>query len=1502
VTAPGGYSAGTIFLKVVPSFEGFQDEVSKQAKATQKRLNDEQGTEGTKQAGKRGEAEAKEYAGKYRATLAKALQQAERELTAITLRVEVDDQAAAAKIKALTARVGALKDAAIDLKADFDSGSALAELTAIKTAAESLRGTDISIGSKTDLGELIAQLAAVQEMVERLSKAKAEVEVKVDVEPRSLGAFATKLRSGLDKVQQALGNIEIDVDSTDAQAELYRLAQGAGQITPEVNVREALSDLRTLNVELDQLIAKTRGDDAEIEVFVNATKAKLELAQIIRQREALDGSTARVKVEAVGFDKLKDDLNNNGNAMRAFSGRFIAFALVVPLAIPAIVALSAALGGLGVALLGAGVGLAVLAFAFQGIMPAVKALGEAEAKAGQEAKDHAAAVRTAARSVRDAQQALAQARMMAARSAEDAARRIDDALRDQAEAERDLRNAQQDSAEAQRDLTRARKEAKEAQQASALDLRQNAVDERQAVVDLFEAEVNDINTRQDPGSTNLDKENASIGLEQRRIALERIRAEGKKMRDEAQAARKLDIDDTEKVRAAQDRIAAAKEREYQATLRVQDANRSVADAYQEQARGRVDSAAAIRNAEESLSDALARQREVLAQIGTSAKTAQREMEKLGPAGQAFATFLNGLRPQLKLLRDAVQEGMLPGVQSFLQTILGGANGAALLKFVTTMATLLGDLFKRAGEALKNPAWTQFFAMIAQYAPIFTELAAQIGGTLLTALANLAVAFAPFGVKLLTSLLQLVTAFERFTSTLSENPAFQTFLDMAAKLGPKVMEFFLALVDALLALGLALAPYAGLMLELFIGILKFIAGMDADTLGAITFAILALILGLQALFALASVVSAFAAAFAILSAVSATVGFLAYVFAVSAATIMGWILVGFAVIAFLVIMYVKFDWFRNAVNGIFSAIGKVIKWLWTDVVKPTFDFIIGWVMWAFQTWKSIFELIWAVLKWLGSKVAGWWNSTIAPHLQPLVDFWNSKVKPVWEGFKGWLSSFWGDIQDIFKGGVIFVVDTVINNGLIDNFNKLASSFGTTPISRIQLPASIYVTSEVSRDAAAGAMATGGKVRGWSPTDTADNIPAMLTAGEYVLPVGATRKLRAQYGDDFLEQLRRGALPGFAKGGLVDFGRLLQQEGFQVGEHPSFGTVHRVHATNSKHYVGQAIDVNYGPGGESDIEKAAIDRIVGLAKDYGLRTIWRSAGHFNHAHFETSQKADIVGESGGGLGGTVRGIAKWIIDKPLDYMLDAVTGLLGKVPGGPLLGGLLGGVVKNLAGAAADKLKGIFDEDAGDLSSPALDAPSDVTGVKAMVQNVAAGYGWGAGSEWNALHALIQKESSWNPSAQNPTSTAFGLFQFLNGTWGGTGVPKTGDAGLQAKAGLRYVADRYGSPSKAWAFHQKNNWYSEGGEVEAPQGYADGGPVLYDSGGWLPPGLTTVLNASGRPEPVLTAQQWDRMEAAPAGGGDTLQLTAISQANPEDIADAWMFAQRRLRRGGKHTGGS
>lgn len=74
-----------------------------------------------------------------------------------------------------------------------------------------------------------------------------------------------------------------------------------------------------------------------------------------------------------------------------------------------------------------------------------------------------------------------------------------------------------------------------------------------------------------------------------------------------------------------------------------------------------------------------------------------------------------------------------------------------------------------------------------------------------------------------------------------------------------------------------------------------------------------------------------------------------------------------------------------------------------------------------------------------------------------------------------------------------------------------------------------------------------------------------------------------------------------------------------------------------------------------------------------------------------------------------------------------------------------------------------------------------------------------AEVTAMTRICWRESRYNPQLQNPRSTAFGLYQFLDSTWKYYGIQKTTDPLMQTIAAVRYIEDRYGTPRKALAFH-------------------------------------------------------------------------------------------------------
>lgn len=83
-------------------------------------------------------------------------------------------------------------------------------------------------------------------------------------------------------------------------------------------------------------------------------------------------------------------------------------------------------------------------------------------------------------------------------------------------------------------------------------------------------------------------------------------------------------------------------------------------------------------------------------------------------------------------------------------------------------------------------------------------------------------------------------------------------------------------------------------------------------------------------------------------------------------------------------------------------------------------------------------------------------------------------------------------------------------------------------------------------------------------------------------------------------------------------------------------------------------------------------------------------------------------------------------------------------------------------------------------------------------------WGSG-QWDSFDKLVNRESKWDNNAQNPTSTAFGIGQFLNSTWATVGCEKTNDEYRQVECMVKYIESRYDTPTKALQFHYRNNYY-------------------------------------------------------------------------------------------------
>lgn len=80
------------------------------------------------------------------------------------------------------------------------------------------------------------------------------------------------------------------------------------------------------------------------------------------------------------------------------------------------------------------------------------------------------------------------------------------------------------------------------------------------------------------------------------------------------------------------------------------------------------------------------------------------------------------------------------------------------------------------------------------------------------------------------------------------------------------------------------------------------------------------------------------------------------------------------------------------------------------------------------------------------------------------------------------------------------------------------------------------------------------------------------------------------------------------------------------------------------------------------------------------------------------------------------------------------------------------------------------------------------------------------QFQCFSNIVNNESSWDYTATNASSGAYGLVQALPGTkMESAGSDWRTNPATQIKWGLSYMNERYHSPCGAWSFWQANQWY-------------------------------------------------------------------------------------------------
>ncbi|MFI8412801.1 peptidoglycan DD-metalloendopeptidase family protein [Paeniglutamicibacter gangotriensis] len=583
----------------------------------------------------------------------------------------------------------------------------------------------------------------------------------------------------------------------------------------------------------------------------------------------------------------------------------------------------------------------------------------------------------------------------------------------------------------------------------------------------------------------------------------------------------------------------------------------------------------------------------------------------------------------------------------------------------------------------------------------------------------------------------------------------------------------------------------------------------------------------------------------------------------------------ALVAAIVWLYKNNETARKIIDGAWIGIKNAISFAWNNVIKPVFTAITNFVkntLGAAFTWlrDKVITPVWNGIK---SGISGAWagikatfnaiNTFIRGTLAgAFAWFKNSVITPVWNGIKSAISGSWSGIKGTFNAirdflrntlGPVFtwLRDSVIKpvwNG-IKGYIEGVWKNGIKPI--------FDIIQKVLKGDFVGAFQTAKDAVGriWKGIANVVRKPINFVIGT-VYNQGIKKvfdKVAGVVGIDPMPKADE--IPAFAKGGQMKDGwKLVGEEGPElINTGPGF--VYTAKQTtrmlNGKQQMPMSainqpnnpIQAHAGIGGFGDLIGAAGR---GLKNAWKASTDWIRGGLAAAAKpvvdFIKGQVSSALGTSG--FGGMAGGAANKLLDGALSFLRGKDADMPAEDGGGGSFGGGYSGPLGRFHRPGGRITSG-FGSSRGRYPHAGIDFAVPIgTAVKAMFDGVVRKNGWNAVAGRSGKGQIIDHGQGYSSYTGH-----------LSG-W-------TKQPGAKVTAGETTALS--GNTGRSTGPHAHRELWKNG----KPFNFAS---YLYDNGGVLNPGLSTIMNKTGKPEAILSNSQWKNMstlanQAAQSMGGGT-----------------------------------